>query len=217
MKNIEINGGRRSFFLKGTAVLGAGLASASAGAANLFDSPQTLQQQMNQLQQKLSKLEDREALKHLHLAFTALLENQAYDAAVELFAENASVELHGISLKGKAAVKKLFMEGYGEQTASSLHTAHRRDQSQKRDMVSVSEDGKQASASFYDQVLISTPIRGQSVLADMARQQGMTAQSHWENGRYDIAFTRINDRWLIIRLSYHKVYCAYSTHHISIR
>ena len=127
MKKIEINGSRRSFFLKGTAALGAGLASASAGAAGLFDSPQTLQQQITQLQQKLSKLEDREALKHLYLAFTALLENRNYGAVVELFAENASVELHGICLEGKAAVKKLFLEGYGEQTASSLHTAHRRD------------------------------------------------------------------------------------------
>ena len=205
MKNIESNSSRRSFFLKGTAVLGAGLASVSACAANLIDSPQTLQQQMNQLQQKLSTLEDREALKLLHLAFTSLLENQTYDAVVELFAENASVELHGISLEGKAAVKKLFMDGYGQQTISPLHTAHRRDQSQKQDLVSVSKDGKQASASFHNQVLVSTPIRGQSVLADMARQQGMTAQSHWENGRYDITFARINDRWLISRLNYHKV------------
>jgi hypothetical protein len=205
MKNIEINGSRRSFFLKGTAVLGAGLASASAGAANPFDSSQTLQQQMNQLRQKLSTLEDREALEHLHLAFTALLENQAYDAVAELFADNARIELHGISLEGKAAVKKLFIEGYGEQTVSPLHTAHRRDQSQKQDLVSVSEDRKEASASFHNQVLVSTPIRGQSVLAEMARQQGMRAQSHWENGRYDITFTRVNDRWLISRLNYHRV------------
>ena len=205
MKNIEINGSRRSFFLKGTVVLGTGLASASAGAADLFDSPQTLRQQMNQLQQKLSAMKDREALNHLHLVFTALLDNHAYDAVVELFADHASVELHDVSLEGKAAVMKLFMEGYGEQTTSSLHTAHRRDQSQQQDLISVSRDRKQASASFHDQVLISTPIRGQSVLADMARQQGMTAQSHWENGRYDIAFTRVNDRWLISRLHYHRV------------
>jgi len=205
MKKNEVNKSRRSFFLKGTAVLGAGLASASAGAATLFDSSQTMQQQMNQLQQKLSTLEDREALKHLHLAFTTLLENKAYDAVVELFAEDTIVELHGINLAGKAAVKKLFMEEYKEQKTSFLHTAHRQDQSQKQDLVSVSEDHKQANASFYNQVLISTPIRGQSVLVDMARQQGMTAQSYWENGRYDIAFTRINDQWQISRLSYHKV------------
>ena len=205
MKKNEVNKSRRSFFLKGTVALGAGLASASAGAATLFDSSQTMQQQMNQLQQKLSTLEDREALKHLHLAFTTLLENKAYDAVVELFAEDAIVEMNGMNLAGKAAVKKLFMEEYKEQKTSSLHTAHRRDQSQKQDQVSVSEDHKQASASFYNEVLISTPIRGQSVLADMARQQGMTAQSYWENGRYDIAFTRIRDQWQISRLSYHKV------------
>lgn len=205
MMQNEVNRSRRSFFLKGTAALGAGLASASAGAATLFDSSQTLQRQMNQLQQKLSSLEDREALKQLHLVFTALLENKAYDAVVELFSEDAIVELHGMNLAGKAAVKKLFTEKYKEQKTSSLHTAHRRDQSQKQDQVSVSKDRKQASANFYNQVLICTPIRGQSVLVDMARQQGMTAQSYWENGRYDIAFTRIRDQWQISRLSYHRV------------
>ena len=205
MERNEVNKSRRSFVLKGTAAIGAGLASASAGAATLLDSSQTLQQQMNQLQQKLSNLEDREALRQLHLVFTTLLENKAYDAVLELFAEDAIVELHGMNLAGKAAVKKLFVEEYKEQKTPSLHTAHRRDQSQKQDLVSVSKDGKQASASFHNQVLVSTPIRGQSVLADMARQQGMTAQSHWENGRYDITFARINDRWLFSRLNYHKV------------
>jgi len=205
MTKHEVDKSRRSFVLKGTAALGVGLASASANAATLFDSSQTLQEQMNQLQEKLCSLKDREALRQLHLIFTTLLENKAYDAVVELFAEDAVVELHDMKLAGKAAVKKLFMEEYKEQKTSSLHTAHRRDQSQKQDLVSVSWDRKQASASFHNQVLICNPIRGQSVLADMARQQGMMAQSYWENGRYDIDFARIRDQWQISRLSYHKV------------
>jgi len=205
MKKIRVNDTRRSFFLKGTAAIGAGLVSASAGAATLFASSQTLQQQLDQLQKKLSTLEEKEALKHLYLVFTGLLENQAYDAVVELFADDAIVNLHGVSLAGKAAVKKLFMEDYEEQKISSLHSAHRQDQSQKRDQISVSVDGNHGSARFHSQVLVRSPIRGQSVLADMARQQGMTAQSHWENGRYDIAFARINDRWRICRLGYHRI------------
>lgn len=205
MKKNKVNKGRRSFFLKGTAALGAGLVSASASAAVLFDSVQSPRQQMNQLQQKLNNLEDKEALKHLHLAFTTLLENRAYEAVAELFTEDATVEMHGIHIAGKTAVKKLFMEEYKNRNISSLHTAHRWNQSQKQDLVSVSEDRKQAGARFYSQVLICTPIRWQSALADMARQQGMTAQSYWENGHYDIAFTRIRDQWRINRLCYHKV------------
>jgi hypothetical protein len=205
MTKNEVNKSRRSFVLKGTAALGAGLASASAGAGTLFDSSQTPQEQMNQLQEKLCILEDREVLRQLHLIFTALLENKAYDAVVELFAEDAIVELHDIKLSGKPAIKKLFTEIYEEESTSSLHKAHRRDQSQKQDLISISKDRKQAIASFHNQVLICNPIRGQSVLADMARQQGMTAQSYWENGRYDIAFTRIHDQWQISRLRYHRV------------
>ena len=205
MQKNEVDKSRRSFFLKGSAALGVGLASASAGASALFDPSQPVQQQMNELHQKLATLEDREALNHLYLTFTTLLENRAYDAVVELFTEDAIVELHGIHLTGKGAVKKLFMKEYKEQRISAMHTAHRWDQTQKKDLISVGDDRKQAHASFYNQVLICKPIRGQSVLADMARQQGMTAQSYWESGRYDISFIRIRDQWQISRLRYHKV------------
>jgi hypothetical protein len=205
MQKNEVNKTRRSFFLKGTAALGAGLASAGAGAFTLFDPSQSVQEQMNELYQRLGTLEDREALNHLYLTLTTLLENRAYDAVAELFTEDASVELHDINLTGKDAVKKLFMKEYNEQKISAMHTAHRRDQTQKKDLISVGGNRKQAHASFYNQVLICKPIRGQSVLADMARQQGMTAQSYWENGRYDISFILIHDQWRISGLRYHKV------------
>ena len=205
MQKIEVNKSRRSFLVKGTAALGAGLASAGAGAITLFDPSQPVQQQMNELHQRLGTLEDREALNHLYLTLTTLLENRAYDAVVELFTEDAIVELHDINLTGKDAVKKLFMKEYKEQKISTMHTAHRRDQTQKKDMITVGSNRKLAHASFYNQVLICKPIRGQSVLADMARQQGMTAQSYWENGRYDISFIRIHNQWQISRLGYHKV------------
>lgn len=204
MKKKEVNKSRRAFFLKGTAALGAGLVSAGAGAATLFDSFQN-RQQMSQLQQKLSNLEDKEVLEHLHLAFTTMLENRTFDEVTDLFTEDAVVALSGIKLTGKAAVKKLFMEEYRNREISCLHTAHRRDQSQNQDLISVSDDRKRASASFYNQVLICTPVRWQSALAEMARQQGMTTQSYWENGRYDMAFTRVRDQWQISRLSYQKV------------
>ena len=204
MEKKEINKSRRSFFLKGSAALGAGLVSAGAGAATLFDSSQN-RQQMSQLQQKLSNLEDKEVLEHLHLAFTTMLENRTFDEVTDLFTEDAVVALSGIKLTGKAAVKKLFMEEYRNREISCLHTAHRRDQSQNQNLISVSDDRKRASASFYNQVLICTPVRWQSALAEMARQQGMTTQSYWENGRYDMAFTRVRDQWQISRLSYQKV------------
>ena len=204
MEKKEINKSRRSFFLKGSAALGAGLVSAGAGAATLFDSSQN-RQQMSQLQQKLSNLEDKEVLEHLHLAFTTMLENRTFDEVTDLFTEDAVVELSGIRLTGKAAVKKLFMEEYKNREISCLHTAHRRDQSQNQDLISVSNDRKRASASFYNQVLICTPIRWQSALAEMARQQGMTDQSYWESGRYDLDFTHVHDQWQISRLTYQKV------------
>lgn len=131
--------------------------------------------------------------------------NKSRRSFLELFTEDADFEMHGVHLAGKASVRKLFMEAYKNRKISTLHTAHRRDQSQKQDMVSVSGDRSRASAGFYTQALICNPIRGQSVLADMARQQEMTAHSYWENGRYDITFAHTRDQWRISKMSYQKV------------
>ncbi len=204
MEKNKVNKSRRSFIVKGTTALGAGLVSTGAGAVALFDSPQT-QLQINELKQKLNNMEDKETLKQMHFTFINLLENRTYDAVINLFADDAVVELSGTSLAGKAAVKNLFLEEYKNRKISSLHTAYRRNKSQTLDQVTVSDDRKHADASFYNQVLICNPIRWHSALADMARQQGMSAQSYWENGRYDISFTRMHDQWQISKLSYHKV------------
>ena len=120
MTKHEFDKSRRSFILKGAAALGAGLTSASAGAATLFDSSQTLQDQMNQLQEKLCSLEDREALRQLHLIFITLLENKAYEAVVDLFAEDAVVELHDMKLAGKCSIVTGAGRGIGKAIAARL-------------------------------------------------------------------------------------------------
>src|SRR5687768_13798220 len=90
---------RRAFFLKGGAVLGTGVATAVGAAVITPDTAKPLEEQLKQLRQQLGSLEDREAIRQLHLAFTKLIENQRYEAAAQLFDEQAS---------GKDAIRELF-------------------------------------------------------------------------------------------------------------
>jgi hypothetical protein len=66
---------RRAFFLKGGAVLGAGVAT-TVSASSLAP-PATAPAR--------GSAEDREAIRRLHLAFVSQLESQSYDGAATLF------------------------------------------------------------------------------------------------------------------------------------
>lgn len=199
----HIDSSRRAFFLRGSTALGVGLASATAGAFPLmFDASLPLKEQLAFLHQQLGTMEDTEAIRHLQLAYNALVENQAYEAAVELFTDDATVELNGESVSGKEkGIGQLFAD-YAQQQAPVLHTAFRQDQAQQRDEITVSEDLQSALATFHFQVEISRPQTDASVLGEMARLQGQYASSHWESGKFDVAYSKVAGQWKISKLTY---------------
>jgi hypothetical protein len=84
---------RRSFFLKGSAALGAGVAAASGASAKPL-SPAVAEQ-------------DREAIRRLHLAFIAAAEVQASEAALpthQAYRSNALQE-HDLLVFGKSGLE----------------------------------------------------------------------------------------------------------------
>ncbi len=113
---------RRAFFLQGGAVLGAGVATTVGAAALKPSTPSSTarEDELNQLKQQLGSLTDREAIRQLHLAFIGLIESQRYEAAAELFDEQARLDLSGVTASGKA--------GYPESVRRSVSMpAGRRD------------------------------------------------------------------------------------------
>jgi len=201
-----VNTSRRAFFLKGSAAIGATLATATAGATSLLDPTLPLQQQLASLHQQLATFSDIDALRHLHQAYSAALENQAYATVVELFTDDATVEVYGQRYQGKqTGIRQLFVDQYGTQQAAAMHTAFRQDQSQRLDQVSVDAQRQLASATFHSLVEVSKPLQEQSVLEQMARQQGMHASSSWEQGRFVVACQQVAGQWLISKLEYQQV------------
>ena len=178
---------RRAFFLKGGAVLGAGVATAVGAAAITPDKANALplEEQLKQLRQQLGSLEDREAIRQLHLAFTKLIENQRYEAAAELFDEQAVV-----------AARMRFG------SSSPLHSAYRQKTIQQNDAVTLSEDRLQATATFHVDVEVCTPLEEDCTAAQMARLQGNVADRRWEAGRFEAKYVKTRGEWKVASLSY---------------
>jgi site-specific DNA-cytosine methylase len=160
---------RRAFFLKGGAVLGAGVA---AGASALG------------AEKRPDASADREAVRQLHLAFAALIEAQDYDAAAQLFDDQAQ------------------LDAYRQQSAPSRHAAYRSNSRQQHDVVTLSDDRLHATATYHVDAQIHTPLQGDSTPARMARLQGNPGDSRWEAGRLEAQYLKRRGEWKIASLSY---------------
>jgi hypothetical protein len=195
MTDIKANRSRRSFFVGGGALLGAGVA-ATVGAKALMADPAPAVPEL------LQSVIDSESIRQLHLTFTDLMENQAYEAATELFHEQAQLNLSGITAAGKPAIARLFAVQYRQQQAAVMHSAYRQNASRRKDRMSLSGDGEQAKATFHTEVQISTPLQGDCTAAQMARLQGQVADRRWETGRFDAQYVKVQGLWKMASLRY---------------
>ena len=197
---------RRAFFMRSGVALGAGIGAglASTGAVAgtwTFDSSLSLKEQVSRLQQQLSTMEDREAVRQLYLSYTSLMQHQAYEAVVELFAEDATVQLDGTDHQGKQhAIRQLFTQDYASRQADQLQTAFQHEL--QRDSITVDEGLQRAHATFHAKVRIDRPITDDSSLGQMARLQGLSSESRWQSGRFEVDYVRQQDQWKISRLFY---------------
>lgn len=179
MTGINRKTSRRRFFTQGGAALGAGVAATVGGASPLAsDDPM----------KRLRDLEDREAVRQLHLAFTSLIEQQAYDAAAQLFDNPAT---------GKRAIAQQLAD-----RDTAFHRAYRQSASQHSDTVTLSDNRAHASATFNIEVEVCTPLQDDCTAATMARIQGNVADLRWESGRFEAKYVKTRGEWKVVSLSY---------------
>lgn len=194
---------RRSFFRQGSTALAAGLVSAGAGASTLMMEDPAARQQLQDLQNRLAALEDREALRELFLAYNTLLQERAFAAVVELFTTDATVTIAGQQYHGRYdGIRRLFLDDYARERLDSQQCAFSRDHSQQADSLSIADDNRHASGCFHARVQWYRPLKSDSVLESMARLQGMDAGHYWENIRFDMQFSREAGQWKIRHLDY---------------
>lgn len=177
MTDVKKTSTRRAFFLNGGAVLGAGVAATAAAAGLSAPSAVTGLVSADAVGTGAragarGTAEDREAIRRLHLAFVARLENQGDAAAAHLFDEKTHL------------------------------SAYRQTPSQHNDVVAFSEDGLSATATFRCEVELCTPLEGDSTIAQMARLQGHVASSRWESGRFEASYVKRRGQWQMDSVSY---------------
>jgi hypothetical protein len=202
MTEVKMHGTRRAFFLRGGAVLGAGVATTAGARSWLPGTSPAVPDRVQELQRELTSHQDRAAIRQLHLAFTAAIEKQAYEAAVELFEPDADLNLSGLTAQGKPAIRRLFATQYRQQQAHVLHGAYRQSPLHQQDLIAIAADGAHAAATFHCDVELTAPLPTDSTLAQMARLQGQVAERHWEAGRFEARYVKSAGQWQITALRF---------------
>jgi hypothetical protein len=202
MTEVKLNGMRRAFFLRGGAVLGAGVGTLAAAGALLPGNSPAIADRVQELQRELTCHQDGAAIRQLHRTFTVAIATQAYEAAVELFEPDAALNLSGLTAQGKPAIMRLFATQYRQQQARVLHSAYRQSPLQQQDLVTIAADGAHATATFHCDVELSAPLPADSTLAQMARLQGQMAERHWEAGRFEARYVKSAGQWQITALRF---------------
>jgi hypothetical protein len=188
MSGINSKTSRRRFFTQGGAVLGAGVAT-TVGATALKPDDSV---------KRLHEMEEREAIRQLHLAFTSLIEQEEYEAAAKLFDEQGELDLNGVRAAGKHAIVKQV----SDRNAAVFHRAYRQSTSQQSDTMTLSEDRTRASATFNIEVELCTPLQDDCTAATMARLQGNVGDLRWENGRFEAKYVKTRGEWKMASLVY---------------
>jgi hypothetical protein len=202
MNENKMNGTRRAFFVRGSAVLGAGVAATAAAGALLPDTGAAGADRVQELQRALTSHQDREAIRQLHLAFAGAIENQAYETAIGLFEPTAELHLSGLSAVGTAQIEQLLATQYRQQQAQVLHSAYRQSPRQQQDLLAIAADGAHATGTFHCEVELTAPLPTDSTLAQMARLQGQVAERHWQAGRFEARYVKTAGQWKIAALRY---------------
>lgn len=172
---------RRTFFLAGGATISAGVPGANASAMPHASSP------------------EHEAIRRLHVTFTGRMESHAYEAAAELFAEDAHLQLSGIEAQGSAAILRLLTEQYRQQLVAILHSAYRPNALQEHDDLTFSDDDH-ARALWHVDVRLSRPLQVDCTIAQMARLQGQMAEVRWESGELEASYVKQGGLWKMASL-----------------
>jgi hypothetical protein len=202
MTEAKTRSSRRAFFVSGGAVLGAGVATAVGASAVASEKALPVEEQLKQLRDQLAGLEDREAIRRLHLAFASFVEQQRYEAAAELFDDRACLDLSGVTATGKSDIAKVFSHQYRDQHAPAFHSSYRQTTSQQQDSVALSEDRLSATATFHTEVELCTPLQSDCTAATMARLQGNVADRRWESGRFEAKYVKAEGQWKVASLRY---------------
>lgn len=184
MKNTLGKTSRRSFFVNGGALLGAGLASAGTVLAGTPAAAST------------DHAAARETIRALHARFLRHVSTGEHAAAAALFAPDARLELGAPAVRGAQAIHQFF----ASDDATARHGAYRIPAASAEDAITVDASGASATATFGAEAELCVPLAATCTVAQMARLQGNVESRYWQPGRFDARYAKHPDGWKIADL-----------------
>jgi len=195
------NSKRRSFIWRAGAAMSAGLVAAVPGMAQTSNNDKDLQS-------RLDRLEDENAIRKLHRTYEYYLESGRYSEIADLFTNNAEVQFNGgIYTEKNKGINRLyndlFSAGMMGNTMASA-PGFQIDADQQQDTIELAESGKSARARFSYSIQAGAPMEDDSVLVQMARLHGEGIRKWWEGGIYEITYVKDtkDGSWKITRLEH---------------
>jgi hypothetical protein len=159
---------------------------------------QALQKTIEQLTQQVGILEDIHAIRRLQHAYGYYIDKCLYQETVDLFADDGQVCFMGGRYKGKAGVKRLYVDYFGKRFTGGKNGpvyGFLLDHPQLQDIVDVAPDRKTAKARARSMMQAGSHESREGGAGALPRQW-------WEGGVYENEYVRENGVWKIKVLNY---------------
>jgi ketosteroid isomerase-like protein len=137
---------------------------------------------LEDIEKRLSILEDLEAIRKLHHGYILMLNNRQWDDIIDCFTEDAIANIghHGLR-KGKAEITELFKERIAKVNVGKARDAHF-----VADPV-ISIDGDKAEGHWLMYIFVSDPA---------------TNTVRYTQGRHDCEYVKVNGKWKFKSVKY---------------
>lgn len=145
---------------------------------------------LDELEGRLTRLEDIEAIKRVQRAYGYYLDKGLWDEMLELFTEDGSIEIASRGLyRGKAQVRRLIRDIIGKGVDGLPH-GRLNNHFQLQGIVTVSPDGKTAKGRWRAFIQAAT----------------LGGDAHWAEGPYEMEYRKEDGTWRISALTWFATY-----------
>lgn len=159
-----------------------------------------LEKKVEELSNQVGILEDAHAIRRLQHAYGYYIDKCLYDETVDLFAESGEVHFMGGIFRGRAGVRRLYIERFRKNFTNDKNGpifGFLLDHPQMQDIIDVAPDRKTAKGRFRC-----------TMQAGLHENAIGRVRQWWEGGLYENSYVREDGVWKIQILNYRPVWHA---------
>ena len=134
---------------------------------------------LEELEKRIQAIEDAESIKKLHQEYINLMDNLQYEAVLDLFTEDATVEIRNSGVKrGRKEISQLYIDGIAKRRGSTRFDGHMAIEPD------ISVNGNSAKGMWLIYMLFSRP------------------SVQWVQGKNECEYRKVDGVWKISKLKF---------------